>query len=251
MRELGGTPHGEPALAELGHHAPGLHRHPGVATHLVASRDGHRTFERGVGFRIVHGEVDHQVVWPLGVEKRRAGGERVVRGRHRIERVEMDVQQVAGVLGPVPVVRDHHRDGRAHVADLPPGEGEHPDGTGVLVEVGERGDVIHVRSRERPEHAGDVSGVPDAYCFDQCMGKRAPVEGGLEHAGQRYIGCEASPSRQQAVILDPGHLSADVGGPGGHRGRSQAAITASTIPSYPVHRHRLPASNSRMLPSSG
>jgi hypothetical protein len=73
----------------------------------------------------------------------RVGVDRILHIQHRLLRVVLDLNQLGGVLGGVPVVRDDHRQRFAHIA-------------GDLVRSGQIGDAAVDAGRKGPRHRGHV-----------------------------------------------------------------------------------------------
>jgi hypothetical protein len=150
----------------------------------------------------------------------------------RLEGVEVDHDQVGGVLGEVAVVGDHERDRLADEADLAVGEGRHgcllaPARVGVpeLAHLG-----VEVGAGEHGVHAGRGEGLGGVDARDAGPGQRAAHEAGVEHPRPHDVVDEGAPSGQQAGVLDAVDTAAGVAG----RSRDDGLVHVEGVPEPPV-----------------
>ena len=123
-RHLGRAPDAEhPAQrVDNGEHAARFDRHAGHPGIDEVALDDHR----GLGEASV-GVADHdavpagKIVGPVGVNTRRAAGERRRGRRGRRQHLVLDADPLGGVGGAVPILRDDNHHGLAGVADDRPG----------------------------------------------------------------------------------------------------------------------------------
>ncbi len=213
-RALEVGPHGEAIgrLLELGDDAEGFHRRRGVARigvgeldHAIGLREG------AVGIAVAEAAAVDGVRPGLVVQQRRAVGGRVRDAGRRGQRLVVDLDQLAGVLGDVARVRDHHGDRLADVAHA------------ICREWIVRYRRAHHR-RDRPDRALKLGTGDDAHdaregagacCVDvtdACVRMRRAQDGGmLEARDRREIVDEARAAGEQRLIFLARQRPADPG----------------------------------------
>ncbi len=152
---------------------------------------------------------------------------RGARGRERVaaiagggEHLVVDRDRGGGVFGEIAIVRDHHRDGLADIADLAArermlGAQRRDGGIGHRHRQALGGEAA--RHVPRGEHRMDARhrqrrrGVDRA---DPGMGVRAAHERRMKHARQLQVVDKARPPGEQGGIFDPRHAGAEL--PGAH-----------------------------------
>ena len=103
---------------EAGDNAAALHRQAGLARDLEATLDDHLGgVELRVGVAALDDVPREQVVAPFGMEQRRIRLEPPLGVQHDRQRLEFELDELAGVLGQVTILRDHDRYRLAHVPD--------------------------------------------------------------------------------------------------------------------------------------
>ena len=218
--------------------------HHDVAGHVgIAAPDHHGADD--VGTRVVPVAVTHR--GPVGMERIHLG--RALGVRDRIERLVLDADRGSRAPCLLGLVRGDDRDGLAEVADAV--DRQH----GLVREleaVGLR--AGHVLVREHRMNAGQRQRLREIDRDDPCVNVRAPDRPTPEHPGRAEI------ARERELAGDFRH---GVGAPRGRNGgaasqrprraahRLAATRTASRIFWYPVQRHRLPESASRISSSVG
>ena len=210
------------------------------------------------------------VVGPLGVHATGAIGQRVVVADDGVERIDLDLDEIARILGDVARLGDDERHRLPGEPDVAVGEDpERPSAVAALeVDPCFLDVAVEVGAGEHRDHAGQLPGGGDVEGRDRPAGDVAAHERHMEHAGHDDVVDVRAVPGDQPGILAPLHALTDeavaarrpVGGGsagmiGGGRHdvlRAPAAIcTALTIPWYPVHRQRLPDRPSRIAASSG
>ena len=204
VRHLGGRPYRE--LAEGGipvrHEPARLHRLAPAAADAKRERDdARRGAQRGLDVPAGQRDPAGHVVGNVLVDGGRAGRERLGGG----ERLVLDLDQLARVLGGIPTVRHH---GGHRFADEPRSvageQGEivaaklgvrrhHGEGPRRGAEIAERD---HVRD------SGMRAGARGVHAMDARMGVRAAQEHDVQHAGQGDVAHVApAPGEQPRVFL--------------------------------------------------
>ena len=223
MGALGGGPHLHHPGVRLpgGHDAPGLHGHVGLAVLVPGLGDDVGGIGKGLLLgRIGHGQIVGQVASQLGMDEvLRVGRGLVV--HHRVERLELHLHQIEGILGDVAAVGHHHHIGVAHEAHVAVGQHvgrgggrfgrmqRRPQRVVVLVQAGSG------EHRVDPFQGLGCGGVEAGY---GAPGQVAAPEGGVEHAGQHDVVYVAPVAGDQAGVFQPLDRLADIagGGCGGH-----------------------------------
>jgi hypothetical protein len=194
VRDLGRDPHRERACRGLvvGDQAARLERHAGVAARGERARPhAARAGECALDVAGREARLGEGVVAELGMDQWRAGGQPRLRGKHRGQRLVLDLDQRRRVVGGSPALGGHRDDRLADVAHALDGEGEHRAALhpGVVPEdaaVGfaEPGDGV------ASQHAGDARRSARALevdAYEARVGVRAADEGGVHHARQRHV----------------------------------------------------------------
>ena len=155
------------------------------------------------------------------------------------DRLDLDLDEVAGVLGDVAGLGDDERDrlaGEAHVA-----VGEQPERPAAVaaLEVDPRLDdvAVEVGAGEHGDDAGQLAGRADVERRDRAAGDVAADERDVQQPGHDDVVDVAAVAGQQAGVLAPLHPLADEAVPGRctrHRPRSSPSPpmrdTALTMP---------------------
>ena len=225
VHDLRGVPGGERAVARvpLRDHAARLDGHAHVALHVEALAHHHVGAAHGrVGVAEARREPHRHVVAPLGEQEGRArlgGGDHVHRRRQRLP---VDLDELAGVLGEGAAVRHDHGDDLAHVARHVPDQG--PLRRLLHLHVDPRAEPGRHRAEERQRrhpardvvegedavHAGKGGRGARADGAEARVGVRAPEEGGVQQSGKLQIVDEAALAAQEAWILLASHRRAEV-----------------------------------------
>ncbi len=119
----------------------------------------------------------------------------------RRERLVLDVDRLAGVLGDVGVVGDDAGDLLALEADLVGGQ----HGLGVVAEGGHPGEVAgrhHLAGEHQPD-ARDLVGLAGVDAGDPGVGERAAEDLHVQHARQHHVVDVVAAAADEAVVLDP------------------------------------------------
>jgi len=169
----------------------------------------------GGGEILVHRtEVDKAMVRDVGVATLgmehgiAGGGYRLLEIDHRRQRIVLDLDQLAGVLGDIAALGHHGRDRLAHVTHL-------VHGNAVL----RRRRAGEVRARPRhlrrlraghdAEHTGQRLGPGLVDAHDARVGVRAAQHRRVRHVGQRHVVDIGAGAGEQAGVLHPLHAVPD------------------------------------------
>lgn len=207
VRRLAGAPQCQPLL----HPVPVGHRRAGLQGRRVDARERDLLLDDDVGGaedrlgrdRVAGLPVEAVVVRlarDVVADQRRTGVERVTGVDDRLEDLVVDLDELEGVAGGVPVLGDDERDLLAREADLVGGE----HGLPVAGERGHPGDPAlgeHRAADHRPDLRVHLGGggveVPDPGVRDRCAQDRQ-----VEHAGQPdVVGVAAQAAHEPAVLL--------------------------------------------------
>ncbi len=238
-------------------HAAAFHRRRRVAVVMEAALELVRgARERGIDVALADGEGADQVGGEFVVDHRCARAQRRFRVDHRRQRIEIEADQLGGVLGGVAALRQDHGDRLADVADLVVGEQRLLRIDELVLDL--RGPLarqreLRVRHRRQElgevgaaEHIGDAGRRGSAGQIDRAdarVGDRAAHEGRVQHARQREIGDELPATGQQAMILAARDRTADEGGLAGivhawgvvRVGWGRFSISAAPSPAFLAH----------------
>ena len=208
VRGLGGHVDGElrGGPVEVGDRPAALDRR-GVRARVVQLQPGDHVglLEGAVGALAVADlpVVDDVVVLVLLVvaDHRRARGQRLRRVDDRRQRLVLDVDQLARVLGDVGVVGDdagHLLALEAHLVG-----GQH--GLGVVGQRRHPGQVAgrHHLAGQHQVHAGDLPGPAGVDRLDPGVGQRAAQDLHVQHAGQRDVVGVVALAADEPAVLDP------------------------------------------------
>ena len=161
-----------------------------------------------------------------------------------VGRVEVELDQLACVLGDVAALRDDHGDRVTDVADVADRQRgrdlelltEH--GVPRLAEA-----AVEVLPRQHGDDTRMLPRLGHVEVGDRRLGHVAAQERGVEHAGQRHVVDVLTVTGEQAAVLLAVHRLTDEPRHAGHDAALIAAAarwTARRIPWYPVQRQRLP-----------
>ncbi len=204
VRHLGGRPHRE--LAERGipvrHEPARLHGLAPAASDAKRERgDARRRAKRGLDVPAGQGDPSGHVVGDVVVDGGRSGRERLGGG----ERLVLDLDQLARVLGGVAAVRHH---GGHRLADEPRAvAGEQGEVAaaklGVRRHHGERaGRGAEIVERDHVDDSRMLAGARGVHAKDARMRVRAAQEHDVQHAGQGDVAHVApAPGEQPRVFL--------------------------------------------------
>ena len=109
---------------------------------------------------------------------------------HRRQRVDVDVDQLHGVLRDVARLGDDDRDGLAHVPDVTVGQHAARRVTRVRAHHGDPelvGGAVHLRGREDGDHTGVPPGGADVEVGDRAARTVAADEGRVQHPRQGHV----------------------------------------------------------------
>jgi hypothetical protein len=206
MRDLGRPVHDQPfgEGVVLDDQPAGVHWHAGVPPGAEFGSD-HR---RGVGECVIDGaelrlEIGDQVAF--GEEDSSVGRDRV---EVHVERLDLDVDQVGGVLGEVLVGGDDDGDRLPDVADPVVSEhrlqvGHHPlveghprPDDGDPAEVGD-----DVRRRPHGEHTGAGAGRSGVHTRQSTVGDGGADDAEVDHAGRVEVADEAGRAPHEWRVL--------------------------------------------------
>ena len=201
------------------HDPPALHGDAEVAVLRERLRDdlGRRRHHL---LELVVLDVGHavgDVVGPFGVDRagaRREGGVVTDDGG---DRVDLDLDEVAGVLGDVARLGHDEHDRLAGEADV--AVGEHAEGPALVaaleVDPG-LGDVaVELGAGEHGDHPGQLAGGADVERRDRAAGHVAADEGHVQESGHGDVVDVLAVAGQQAGVLPPLHSLADEAVAGG------------------------------------
>ena len=191
------------------------HRRAAVQMHLLLEHM-RRILERGIDVAVAHRHEGRDVRGEVGVHGRGAGLHRVARVAHRRQRLVVDLDRGGGVLREVAVVRDHHGDGLADVADFVAGERDlrarrldrrighqHRDLAG--------GDARrHVVGGEHRVNARHRSGRRAVDAANAGVAVGAADESRVQHAGQVHVIDELAAPGEQGRVFEARDPCAEV-----------------------------------------
>ena len=205
--------------------AAALHGRGGIAVMMKAARElVRRARERGVEVALADGEGADEIGAEFLVDDRTARAQRLLRVDDGRQRIEIEADQLRGVLGGVAALRDDDGNRLADVADLVMGQQRLLGIDELVLDLGgpfARQRELRVRHRRQQprevgaaQHIGDArrrSGTRRIHRVDARMRDRAAHEHRVQHVRQRKIGDELAAPGQQPLILAAQDGAADEG----------------------------------------
>ena len=225
MHDLSGRPdrHRIGAWIMQANHAAAFHRGGSIAVMMQAAlKLVRRARERRIDVAFADREGTDEVGMKFVMDDRGARAQRRFGVNDGRERIEIETDQLRGILGRVPALGHDDGDGLADVTDLVMREKR-------LLRIDEfvldqrrpfaRQRKLRVRHRRQErQEVGAGQGTDDAGCgkrlrqmhaADARVGNRASDEDRVQHVRQIEIGDELSAAGQQSMILAARHRTAD------------------------------------------
>ncbi len=144
------------------------------------------------------------------MDQRSPLAQRPLHVRDRRQPLVLDLDQLSGVVGDVPVLRYHHRHRLPVVPDLLRSQRHSPRDVAARVRADGPRIPRHLLRREDGHHSPHPLGPADVDRPDPRVGNPAPDEGRVQHAGNPQVVEERPCACHEPPVLNPRNGSAHV-----------------------------------------